>query len=167
MSTEHDELLATLELHRNFLRQTVRGLSDEQAAQRSTASELCLGGIVKHVAGVESRWVDFIERGAEAMRFGGDQQSQERWAGGFRMSPGDTLEALLERYADVARRTEEVVRSNTDLDRAQELPPAPWFEPGATWSVRRVVLHLLAETAQHAGHADIVRESIDGAKTMG
>ena len=53
------------------------------------------------------------------------------------------------------------------LDAAQPLPEAPWFEPGARWSARRVLLHVIAETAQHAGHADIMRESLDGAKTMG
>ena len=45
--------------------------------------------------------------------------------------------------------------------------PAPWFEPGARWSARRVLLHVIAETAQHAGHADIIHESLDGAKSMG
>ena len=47
-----------------------------------------------------------------------------------------------------------------------ELPKAPWHEPGTSWSVRRVVLHIIAETAQHAGHADILREHIDGATSM-
>ena len=50
---------------------------------------------------------------------------------------------------------------------AHRLLPAPWFEPGARWSARRVLLHVIAETAQHAGHADIIRESLDGAKSMG
>jgi hypothetical protein len=54
-----------------------------------------------------------------------------------------------------------------DLDLSHALPVAPWFEPGARWSVRRVLLHVIAETAQHAGHADIIREALDGAKTMG
>ena len=54
-----------------------------------------------------------------------------------------------------------------DLDADHPLPDAPWFEAGARWSARRVLLHVLAETAQHAGHADIIRESLDGAKTMG
>jgi hypothetical protein len=54
-----------------------------------------------------------------------------------------------------------------DLDASHPLPQAPWFEPGAHWSARRTLLHILAETSQHAGHADILREAIDGQKTMG
>ena len=53
------------------------------------------------------------------------------------------------------------------LDQEYALPEAPWFEPGASWSVRRCIVHIVAETAQHAGHADIIRESIDGRKSMG
>jgi hypothetical protein len=45
--------------------------------------------------------------------------------------------------------------------------PAPWFTPGEQWTARRVLLHIIAETAQHAGHADIIREALDGAKSMG
>ena len=97
--------------------------------------------------------------GAEAMRAG-----QADWSDGFRMD--DTLAALLDRYARVASATDELV-ATLDLDAAHPLPAAPWFEPGASWSVRRVLLHVIAETSQHAGHADILREAIDGAKTMG
>jgi hypothetical protein len=53
------------------------------------------------------------------------------------------------------------------LDATQPLPEAPWFPPGASWTARRVALHILAELAQHSGHADIIRESIDGAMSMG
>ena len=53
------------------------------------------------------------------------------------------------------------------LNATQPLPSAPWFETGARWSARRVLLHIITETAQHSGHADIIRESLDGAKTMG
>jgi hypothetical protein len=67
----------------------------------------------------------------------------------------------------VARETDELVATLPDLDASHPLPEAPWFEPGARWSVRHVVLHVIAETAQHAGHAGIIRESLDGAKTMG
>jgi hypothetical protein len=67
----------------------------------------------------------------------------------------------------VARRTDELIATLADLDLSHPLPEAPWFEPGARWSARRVLLHIIAETAQHAGHADLLRESLDGAKTMG
>jgi len=83
------------------------------------------------------------------------------------MLPGQTLQALLADYDAVARDTDELVRTLPDLDASHPLPEAPWFPPGARWSARRVLLHLVAETSQHAGHADIIREAIDGAKSMG
>jgi hypothetical protein len=79
----------------------------------------------------------------------------------------DTLAGLLESYEKACRRTDDLVASLGSLDDSQLLPSAPWYTPGASWSARRVLLHVLAETAQHAGHADIIRESLDGAKTMG
>ncbi|MFE5584470.1 DinB family protein [Kitasatospora sp. NPDC056531] len=159
---ERGDLVETLGNHRGLLRRTVRDLTDEQAARQTTVSELCLGGLIKHVSAVEARWARFITGGAEAMRSGdGD------WAAQFRMAEGETLAGLLDAYEAVARGTDELVRSLPDLDLAHPLPPAPWFEPGASWSARRVLLHLIAETAQHAGHADIIRESLDGAKSMG
>ncbi|SCG76730.1 DinB family protein [Micromonospora inositola] len=158
---ERADLLATLRRHRGFLRQTVDGLTDEQAARRSTVSELCLGGLIKHVATTEERWMLFAVGGTEAM-----QSAPIDWVGQFHMQEGETLAGLLDEFDRVARVTDELV-ATLDLDAAHPLPSAPWFEPGASWSVRRVLLHLIAETAQHAGHADILRESIDGAKTMG
>jgi len=162
---QRDDLLTSLERHRGFLRQTVDGITDEQAAQRSTVSELCLGGLVKHVTRMETRWINFIAHGPEAMRM--DEASYAEHAASFQMQPGETIASLLAHYDDAARKTEEVVRGLPSLDMSQPLPEAPWFEPGASWSARRVLLHVLAETSQHAGHADIVREAIDGAKMMG
>ncbi|QGN49618.1 DinB family protein [Micromonospora sp. WMMD558] len=158
---ERADLLASLRRHRGFLLQTVQGLSDEQAALRSTVSELCLGGLVKHVATTEAAWLRFAVGGADAMA-----SEPVDWLGQFRMTEGETLAGLLDAYAEVAARTDELV-TTLDLDGSHPLPSAPWFEPGASWSVRRVLLHVIAETAQHAGHADILREAIDGAKTMG
>jgi hypothetical protein len=83
------------------------------------------------------------------------------------MTDGETLPALIARYETVARRTDELVAALPSLDASHPLPEAPWFEPGAHWSARRALLHIVAETAQHAGHADIIRETIDGAKSMG
>jgi hypothetical protein len=83
------------------------------------------------------------------------------------MLPGDTLDAVRAEYAEVARRTDELVASLPDLDAGHPLPKAPWFQADARWSARRVLMHIIAETAQHAGHADIIREALDGAKSMG
>ncbi len=162
---ERADLIQTLAKHRGFLGQTVQGLTDEQAALRPTASELCLGGIIKHVALVESGWVDFILNGPRTGPM--DQAAYEAHAAGFRMEDGETLAELLSRYDEAARRTDEVVASLPSLDATQPLPLAPWFEPGARWSARRALLHIIAETSQHAGHADVIRETIDGSKTMG
>ena len=162
---ERAELLQSLAKQRHFLRYTVRDLTDEQAAQRTTASELCLGGLIKHVALVEQRWIGFIQDGPSAMSW--DGADPDAWVNAFRMLAGETLSGLLEQYEQIAYRTSELVATLPDLDADHPLPDAPWFETGARWSARRVLLHVLAETAQHAGHADIIRESLDGAKSMG
>jgi hypothetical protein len=83
------------------------------------------------------------------------------------MSDGETLAGLLDEYQRVAQRTDRLISELPDLGITQPLPEAPWFPAGARWSARQALLHVLAETAQHAGHADIIRESLDGAKTMG
>ncbi|MEZ0073324.1 DinB family protein [Planotetraspora sp. GP83] len=166
---ERADLLAMLAKHRHFLRFTTRDLTDEQAGQRTTASELCLGGLIKHVTAVERNWVGFILDGPSAMAdfTAMTEADWARWADEFRLLPGETLAGVLAGYAEVARRTDELVATLPDLDAAQPLPKAPWFEADARWSARRVLMHILSETAQHAGHADIIRESLDGAKSMG
>lgn len=162
VTAETATLLESLAQQRFFLRHTVRDLTDEQAGRRTTASELCLGGLIKHVTAVESAWMDFIVDGTDTVATGGENRDDQ-----FRMLEGETLAGVLAAYEEVVRRTEEIVGGLPDLDVSRPLPEAPWFEPGTRWSARRVLIHILAETAQHAGHADIIRESLDGAKTMG
>jgi len=165
---ERADLLSQLAFTRRFLRHTVRDLDDEQARRRTTPSALCLAGILKHVTAVERRWVDFIEQGPAAMDQGGDMAAAyEAHAATFRPEEGETLAGLLDEYEAVAARTDALVASLPDLDADHPLPERPWFEPGARWSARRVVLHIVAETAQHTGHADIIREALDGARSMG
>jgi uncharacterized damage-inducible protein DinB len=165
--TEHDDLLAALQKQRFFLTNTLRGLTDEQARSRPTVSELSLGGLIKHVGLVERQWVEFVRVGPEAMNVFGNEAGMAEWAAAFTMTGSETVDAVLEAYREVAARTDAFFASVDDLDAAQPLPPAPWFERGAEWSARRVVLHLIGEISQHAGHADILREAIDGAKSMG
>ena len=162
LTGERADLLETLAKHRGFLRHTVAGLTDEQASQRTTASQLNLGGLIKHVALTEDRWMKFAVGGVEAT-----QSEPVDWVGQFQLIEGETLAGCLDVYEQVAARTDELVATLPDLDLSHELPKAPWFDPDAKWSVRRVVLHVIAETSQHAGHADIIRESLDGQKTMG
>lgn len=162
---ERTDLLDLLTRHRFFLRVTVEGLDDAAAARRTTVSELCLGGLIKHVAHAERGWVDFVVGGPDAMG-GFDEEAMTKHAESFQMLPGETLAGLLTEYAEVAERTDTVL-AVVDLNSSHPLPEAPWFSPGDRWTARRVFSHIVAETAQHAGHADIVRESLDGARTMG
>ncbi|WP_344898883.1 DinB family protein [Actinomadura meridiana] len=165
---ERADLLVMLAKHRHFLRFTTRDLTDEQAGQRTTASELCLGGLIKHVTAVERNWVNTIVDGPSAMPDFTEltEEDYARRADEFRMLPGETLEGVLAAYDEVARRTDGLVDTLPDLDALLPLPKAPWFQE-THWSVRRVFLHIIAETSQHAGHADIIREALDGSKTMG
>ena len=173
-NTERADLVDSLRRQRDFLRFTVKDLTDEQARKRTTAGELTLGGLIKHVAMTERMWAEFIVHGpAEStvdystIDWSDPPAEVLAWADGHRMGDTETLAGLLAAFDEVAARTDELVTGLPDLDAAQPLPVAPWFEAGATWSARRVVLHVIAEIAQHAGHADIIRESLDGQKTMG
>jgi len=165
-TAERADLLELLQTSRHFLRFTVQGLTDEQARQRTTASALTLGGLIKHVARIEAGWASFALGEPDAMAAPTDEAGHADWSEGHRLLPGETLEGALTEYEAVAARTDELVRT-LDLDASFPLPEAPWFPPGAQRSVRRTFLHIAAETAQHSGHADILRESLDGQKTMG
>lgn len=169
-SQERTDLLDALTMHRHLLRRTADGLSDEQARFCSTPSELSIGGIIKHVADTEAEWADFMANGAPIPSpdwSNPDPAVIEARKAGFQLLLHETLDSVLADYEQIAAATDRLVTECDDLSRSFLLPEAPWFPPGSAWTVRRTVLHLLAETAQHAGHADIIREAIDGAKTMG
>lgn len=162
---ERDDLLETLATHRGLLKYTVRGLTPAQLAQQTTVSRLCLGGIIKHVAAVERQWAGFIAQGAPDHIL--DEAMASAYRRQFEVEDGATVESLLADFDAAAGSTDELIRTVPDLGASRPLPPAPWFKPGSRWSARRAVLHILAEVTQHAGHADIVREALDGQKTMG
>lgn len=159
-SWEKTDLLDALAEQREPLLITVRGLTGEQAVRRTTVSELALGGIVKHLARGEEVWTRIMVKGDGELPDGMLDMGQ------YRMTAGDTLQGLLERYAAAARTTEDAVTVLPDLDHSVLLPRTPWSPPEPEhWSVRRILLNLIWETAQHAGHADIIREAVDGANT--
>ena len=181
LNAERGDLLAALATARSALTNTIRGLSDEQLGERPTVSALCLGGLIKHVASIEEGWMRFVVEGPSAVRYdlpdgvtwadlaAGTAREVPQWAidhqNDFRMLPGETLAGVVERYEQVAARSQEVIAAVPDLSATHPLPEAPWNEPGAVRSVRRVLMHVIAETAQHAGHADILRETLDGQKS--
>ena len=166
---ERSDLLAMLAKHRHFLRYTTQGLTDEHARARSTVSELTLGGLVKHVTLVERGWAEFIVAGPSAMRDASDMTAADfaAWQDQFRLLDSETLAEVLADYEATAAVTDELVRTLPDLSVTYPLPAAPWFPPGERWSARRALMHIIAETAQHCGHADIIREAIDGQQSMG
>jgi uncharacterized damage-inducible protein DinB len=153
-------LLSFLAQQRDGIRYATHGLTDEQAMARPSVSELSLGGLVKHAALVEQAWVGFIQDGDSSVFL-----PEYDWTDGFRLVPGESLAEVLTFSADVASHTEKSVNELADL--GAPLPPttpgAPWIPAGLVWTPRWILLHLIEETARHAGHADIVRESLDGA----
>jgi uncharacterized damage-inducible protein DinB len=155
---ERELLLAYIDQQRDGLRNAALGLTDEQARLTPTASALSIGGLVKHVASIESVWIDMIQQVSGAGRDG------DAYEEGFTLGADETLAGALAALDRTAARTAEVIRA-TDLGTAVPVPQGvPWFPADVeSWSVRWVLLHLVEEVARHAGHADIVRESIDGA----
>jgi len=157
VADERDGLLRYLSQQRYVLRVSAYGLTDEQARRAPTAGPLSVGGLIKHVTAVERAWIDIVLQHS--------QQTDDDYAANFRLEPDETLAEVLERYEAAGRETEAVIARIEDLAQAVPVPQGvPWF-PGDidAWSVRWVLLHLITETARHAGHADIVRESLDGA----
>jgi len=149
---ERGQLLAFLAGQRASLRALLSGLTEEQARATPTASAMSLAALVKHVVADERRWVVAAVAGRpEGLWPVPDPQAE--WT----LQPEDTLEHLRAELDAVGALTEEVVGSADDLG-------APCRMPGAGhWSVRWVLLHLLEENARHCGHADLLREQLDGA----
>ncbi|MDH6626513.1 putative damage-inducible protein DinB [Streptomyces sp. LBL] len=155
---ERGALLAFLEEQRGGIRRALLGLTDEQASSRPSASELSLAGLLKHVAEVEQGWIARAQGEPPAIK-----RDQSNWHECFQLADGESVESQLAYWEKVAADTEAFVRAVPSLDDTFRLPNDPWFPPDATVSMRWLVLHLIRETARHAGHADIIRESLDGA----
>jgi hypothetical protein len=163
VTDERDGLVSFLAQQRCVLRLTTYGLTDDQVRATPSASPLSVGGLVKHAAAVERYWMGLVLQRPPTGAGGGG--GADDYTANFRVGPDETLAGVLGHYEQAAAETDAVVAGIADLGQAVPVPrDAPWFPPDVVaWSVRWVLLHLVTETARHAGHADIVRESIDGA----
>jgi uncharacterized damage-inducible protein DinB len=164
VTDERSGLLAYLAQQRHVIRIAAHGLSDEQARAVPSASDLSVGGLVKHAANTESGWIDVVLQQPQKPF----DDAMADYFDNYRLGESETLESVLDRYDRVAARTEEVIAGIEDLGQAVPVPQGvPWYPKDVeAWSVRWVLLHLIEETARHAGHADIIRESLDGATAM-
>ncbi|MGW7056169.1 DinB family protein [Streptomyces sp. NPDC054887] len=154
---ERGALLAFLDAERGGVRRALIGLTDEQAATTPSASDLSLSGLLKHVSEVEEGWLARARQVAPEVR-----RTEADWGDSFRLTGDETVESRLAYWARVARRTEEFVRSLPSLDETFPLPDEPWFPDSERVSMRWLLLRLITEMSRHSGHADIIRESLDG-----
>ncbi|HLN42037.1 MAG TPA: DinB family protein [Acidimicrobiales bacterium] len=142
---EGDTLRALLQYQRDSLVRKASGV-DEAAARRSlVGSGTTMLWLIKHVARAESLWIQ--------RRFAGEELNLPDDT----VHPDDTLAAALEAYRTTWTRTDSIVASASSLDES-----CRDVGDEAPVNLRWVLMHLLEETARHAGHADILRELIDG-----
>lgn len=140
---EHDLLLEWLSYLRRAVLRKLDGLTDEQARWTPEGALISLLGIVNHLTNVESRWID------GAMLGGAVERHEEEFTPGRELS----VTAAVAAYRDRAEATDAAVR-RLSLD-------TPSRERHGT-DLRWVLIHLINETARHAGHADATRELLDG-----
>ena len=155
---ERETLLGFLDWHRATFRIKAGGLDDAQLNQTLPPSRMTLGGMVKHLAFVEDWWFGFNLTGAQAEPWASvDWEADEDWD--WHSASDDTAEELWRLYETEVARAGETVR-DSDLDRLSERTHP---RTGERISLRWIVVHMIEEYARHNGHADLIRESIDGA----
>ena len=147
--TEIAGLGTFLDEQRASLLRKLEGLTEEQARSRPTASDFCMLTLVKHVAFVERRWFQLEVAWRDVPGLWPPPDDRE-----LRIEEGDTVDSVLRLYREVIEENQAILAGVTDLDSVS--PSSPPLNR------RWVLLHLIEEVARHAGHADIIRESIDG-----
>lgn len=157
---ERETLIEIYDDQRRNLQIALRGLTEEQARTRSRSSQLTLGGLLKHVTLNERGWIETITAADPDAEF--DMAEAEH---AYELTEGETLAQWQEEFAAQAERTNAFIREVPDLSAMIPLPRAPWDPEPGSQSVRRILLHMFRETAHHSGHADIIREELDGGNT--
>jgi len=150
LAGERDALNQQLDFQRATLLHKLEGLDDEQLRRPMTRSGLSLLGLVKHLTSTEHGWFLNIYAGLPDPAPYGANPSQE-----FRAGPHDTAQALVDDYLRTCARCRQVVAAG-ELDDVIRTPS------GTSANLRAILLHMIQETARHNGHADIIREEIDG-----
>jgi hypothetical protein len=151
---ERDSLNAFLDWYRAVVANKIRGLSDDDAKRVMTPTGLCPLGVVAHLAWAERLWFRwrFAGEELEGVEHSGDNSPT------FQVGPGDTVASVLATYEDEGDRARLVVGATPSLD---QLAIRTSKNYGIV-SLRWLILHMIEETARHAGHLDIMRELIDG-----
>jgi predicted enzyme related to lactoylglutathione lyase len=163
VANETDAIAAFLGQSQDAFRVLLHGLSPRQAALAPSASSLSLGGLVKHVTDVQRSWLaSAVAAPAVPPQDDGDGGVDD-YLDGFTFTESDSLDDLMTAFDAVSAGVLDAVR-RLDLDIPVPVPDAPWFPKDVdAWSVRWVWWHLVEELTRHAGHGDIVRETVDGA----
>jgi uncharacterized damage-inducible protein DinB len=166
VADERSALREYLAYHQSAFFAVAFGLTDEQARSSPTVSELSIGGLIKHVTAMQHTWMSRVAAAPDAPPK--DPRPFDEVAKDFGeqhvMRPDETLDGLLAKFKTENAKTLSLVET-ADLDAKVPVPQdIPWFPKGIKdWSVRWVILHVINELTRHSGHADIIRESIDGA----
>ncbi len=163
---ERQTLIEFLRFQQDAFASAAFGLTDEQARSAPSVSSLSIGGLVKHATHVQKDWVaraaaapDFPPRDDRPM-----DEVMAEYADQYVMRNDETLAELLDALAEQNAETLRVF-AEADLDTLVPVPhEVPWFPQDLDhWNVRWVAMHIIEELSRHAGHADIIRESVDGA----
>ncbi|MBY8873883.1 DinB family protein [Micromonospora sp. PLK6-60] len=149
---ERAVLESFLDFHRAILLRKVRGLSDAEATRRLVPSATNLAGLLKHLTLVEGNWFPALLDPGPGDYFRTDEAEA---VASFTVAEGETLAALAEAYAAACARSRSVA-ARFPLD---HVVPQPQL---GEVSLRWIFVHMIEETARHAGHADILRELTDG-----
>jgi uncharacterized damage-inducible protein DinB len=156
--SELELLCQYLDYQRETVLLKTDGLTGRQLAQKLPPSALTLGGLLYHLALVEESWMEVRFRGRPDREpwSGVDWNTDPDWE--FRSAASLPPEELRERYRDACQRSRRIVSEATTLDQRSARP----LGDGRHFTLRWVLLHLIEETARHAGHADFLRQALDG-----
>jgi len=155
-------LRSFLDYHRDTLRLKCEGLTQQQLAQQLPPSDMTLGGMMKHLALVESSWLESVFAGGVYMPPFDivDWDADRDWE--WHTARDDSPEELLALFDEAVRRADAVVDTALARGGLEQESARRSRHEDSTFTLRWIVVHMIEEYARHNGHADLIRESIDG-----